>query len=121
MRKTILIIDDESDVLSLLKIRLERAGYKVLGAPSGEEALSLLENSKPDLILLDLLLPQLQGEEVCQLLKADSRFKKIPVIIITAHAARIGETIKKICADDYLLKPFEPEELLSKIKKFICK
>ena len=119
MSKIILVVDDESDVLSLMKIRLEGAGYKVLSAPSGEKALALLEKNKPDLILLDLLLPKIQGEEVCQHVKSDRRFKHIPVIIMTAHAARIGETVKKICADDHLLKPFEPAELLFKIKKFI--
>jgi len=77
------------------------------------------ETNKPDLILLDLLLPKMQGEEVCQRLKSDHKLKQIPVIIITASVAHVTETIKKICADDYMLKPFEPEELLFKIKKFI--
>jgi len=119
MGKRILIIDDEIDILSLLTIRLEAIGYEVLKAASAEEALSLLEKNKPDLILLDLLLPQMQGEEVCQRLKSDLKLKDIPVIIITANIATVNETIKKICADDYILKPFEPEELLFKIKKFI--
>ena len=119
MEKTILIVDDESDVLSLMKIRLEGAGYKVLSASSGEKALELLEKNKTDLVLLDLLLPKMQGEEVCQRMKSDHKLKQIPVIIITAHAPRIKETIHKICANDHILKPFEPAELLFKIKKFI--
>ena len=114
-----MIVDDEADVLSLLHIRLKAIGYNILGAPSGEKALALLEKNKPDLILLDLLLPRMQGEEVCQRLKSDRKLKHVPIIIITANSARIGETIKKICADDYILKPFEPEDLLFKIKKFI--
>lgn len=119
MVKTILIVDDESDVLSLMKIRLEVAGYQALVAASAEEALVLLEKNNPDLILLDLLLPEMQGAEVCQRLKSDKKLKDIPVIIMTAHAAQICETVKKICADDHILKPFEPAELLFKIKKFI--
>lgn len=119
MSKTILVVDDESDVLSLMKVRLEGAGYKVLSAPSGEKGLALLEKNKPDLVLLDLLLPRMQGEEICQNIKSDHRFKQIPVIVITAHATRIKETVNKICADDHILKPFEPAELLFKIKKFI--
>ena len=102
MEKTILIIDDELDLLSLLKIRLEGVDYKVLSAPNAEEALGLLEKNKPDLILLDLLLPKMQGEEVCQRLKSDRKLKHIPVIIMTAHTARICETVRKICADDVL-------------------
>ena len=119
MDKTILIVDDEADVLSLLRIRLEAVGYKVLSASSGEKALELLEKNKPDLILLDLLLPRMQGEEVCQWLKSDHKLKHIPVIVLTAHTTRIKETANKICANDYVLKPFEPGELLFKIKKLI--
>lgn len=119
MEKTILIVDDEYDILSLLALRLEAVNYKVLTASTGEQALAVLEKNKPDLILLDLLLPKMQGEEVCQWIKSDRRFKHIPVIILTAHSARICETVNKICADDHIIKPFEPEELLFKIKKFI--
>ncbi|MFA4889352.1 MAG: response regulator, partial [Candidatus Omnitrophota bacterium] len=73
----------------------------------------------PDLILLDLLLPGIQGEEICKKLKCDDRLKTIPVILFTASASDVSKVAKEVGADDYIMKPFEPEELLGKLKKFI--
>ena len=119
MNKIILIVDDEPDVSLLLKIRIEHAGYSTMVAGSAEEALALIKKNIPDLILLDLLLPKMRGEEACRILKLDGGLKNIPVIILSASAACIVEKVKEACADDYILKPFEPGELLFKIKKFI--
>jgi len=121
MAKKILVIDDEPDILDVATIRLKHLGYEIIPAVDAEEALAILEKRVPDLILLDLLLPKMQGDELCKKLKADARFKKIPVILFTASAIRPGlpGKVKEMGADDCVVKPFEPEELLGKIKKFI--
>lgn len=119
MAKTVLIVDDEADFLTVIVARVESAGYKVIQAASAEEAFAIVNKNKPDLILLDLLLPNMQGDVLCKQLKSNDALKNIPVIIVTASIIRIPERVKEIGADDYLLKPFEPEDLLFKIKKFI--
>ncbi|MCX6355764.1 MAG: response regulator [Candidatus Aureabacteria bacterium] len=119
MKKTILIVDDERDVLSVLKLRLQSSGYRILVAESAEEALDILKKNTPDLIFMDLLLPKMQGVEVCKRLKSDDKFRHIPIILFTASTMDVAEKVKEAHADDYLLKPFEPEALLSKIRKFI--
>ena len=119
MAKKILLVDDELDMLAVTKARIEHAGYEVLTAGSGEEALNRLAKDTPDLILLDLLLPKMQGQEVCKRIKCDDNLKRIPVILFTASASDIAKIAKEVNADDYIMKPFEPDELLGKIKKFI--
>ncbi|MFA6357899.1 MAG: response regulator [Candidatus Omnitrophota bacterium] len=118
MLKKILIVDDEPDLLAVTVARLETSGYEVLQAASSEEALEVLKKNKPDLILLDLLLPDMQGGTLCKQLKADPEFKQIPIIIFTASIIRIPEKIIEMGADAYILKPFEPADLLFKIKEF---
>lgn len=119
MTKKILIIDDEPDILRLAVLRLEASGYKLSDAPNSEKALVLLNQDIPDLILLDLLLPGMQGEEFCKKIKSDAKFKNIPIILFTANIMSISEITKEVGAQDYITKPFEPEELLYKIKKLI--
>lgn len=119
MANRILLIDDELDLAEVTKMRLKNSGYEVINASSAEEAFEFMKNNVPDLILLDLLLPGIQGEEVCKQLKSNDRLKKIPVILFTASASDIPKVTKEIAADDYVMKPFEPEELLNKIKRFI--
>ena len=119
MTNKILLIEDELDLVEVTKMRLEKSGYEVISALSGEDAFTFLQKDIPDLILLDLLLPGIQGEEVCKKIKCDDRLKTIPVILFTASASDIPKVVKEVGADDYVTKPFEPEELLSKIKKFI--
>ena len=119
MTNKILLIEDELDLVEVIKMRLENSGYEVISALSGEEAFTFLQKEIPNLILLDLLLPGMRGEEICKKLKCDNRFKTIPVILFTASASNIPKVVKEVCADDYITKPFEPEELLFKIKKFI--
>jgi DNA-binding response OmpR family regulator len=119
MKKSILVIDDDADILELAKIRLKHAGYDVLTALTAEEGLKILKKQMPDLILLDLLLPGMRGEEFCKIVKKDRKTKKIPVIIFTASVTAISKTMLEISADDYVLKPFDPQELLLKIQKLI--
>jgi DNA-binding response OmpR family regulator len=84
-----------------------------------EKTFALLQKDIPDLILLDLFLPDMRGEEICKKLKCDDRLKAIPVILFTARVSDISKVTNEVGADDYIMKPFEPEDLLSKIKKFI--
>lgn len=119
MANTILVIDDELDILTLAIARLETSGYNVLKAETAEEGLAILKKKRPDLILLDILLPGMQGDELCRILKKDSGLKSIPVILFTASIVRVQAKIKEIGADDYIIKPFEPDMLIYKIKRLI--
>ena len=121
MAKTILVVDDEPDVLDLAAFRLKSAGYEIIQAVDAEEAYAILQKDIPDLILLDLVLPKMQGDELCKILKSDDRYKDIPIILFTASTIRpdLPEDVERMCADDCILKPFEPEKLLEKIKKLI--
>lgn len=121
MPKKILIVDDEADIFTVEQIRLKSLGYEIIGAEDAESALEFLKKGLPDLILLDLLLPKMQGDELCKKLKTDEHFKNIPIILFTASAIRtdVPEKMKEMGADDYVLKPFEPQELIGKIKKYI--
>ena len=120
MAKKILVVDDEPDILKVVVFRLEKAGYKVTAAEDGQKALDSVQREKPDLILLDLRLPVIDGYEVCKRLRSDEAFKKIPIIFLTASTApTIIEKTKEYKADDYLIKPFEPDDLLKKVEKFV--
>lgn len=120
MKKRILLIEDEQDIVTTLVFRLEAQGYEVIIAMDGEDGLDKAQKEKPDLILLDLMLPKMNGYKVCGHLKGDSRFSNIPIIIFTARA---GEADKKkseeVGADAYITKPFEPPVLLAKIKELM--
>lgn len=119
MAKKVLLVDDEQDLVAVTKRRLENVGYEVMTVETGEDALACLQKDTPDLILLDLLLPKMHGEEVCKRIKSDDNLKNIPVVLFTASASDIPRVAKEIGADDYIMKPSEPEELLGKIKRFI--
>jgi DNA-binding response OmpR family regulator len=116
----ILIIDDESHIVEMLKIRLDSAGYETIAATDGAEGLRLARETNPNLIILDIMLPKLDGYKVCGLLKADTRYNKIPIIMFTA---RTEETDKKVSeevgANAYITKPFKSEVLLDKIKELL--
>ncbi len=120
MAKRILVIDDEPDILKVVDFRLKKAGYDVITAIDGQEGLDLAKKERPDLIFLDLCLPKVSGEDVCERLKSDEEFKEIPIVFLTAsQALRVAEKAKKFGAQDYLIKPFTPEDLLAKVKKYI--
>ena len=121
MAKRILVVDDEPDIMAVGTVRLKHLGYEIIPAVDAEEALAFLEKDTCDLILLDLLLPKMQGDELCKKLKSDDKYKHIPIILFTASAIRtsLPGNIKAMGADDCIVKPFEPVELLGKVKKFI--
>ena len=119
MPKKILIVDDETDLLRVTCFRLEKSGYQVISAINGQQALEVMRKEHPDLVLLDLRLPLLNGMEVCLYMRKDGVLKHIPVIIFTASTQEIKEKVNACGAQDYIFKPFTAEELLEKIKKFI--
>ncbi len=111
------MVDDELDVQSILSFRLEINGYSVIVASDGEEGLEKIKNENPDLVLLDLMLPKMNGFEICRMVKFDDRLKGLPIIILSALDKE--EDKKKALdsgADAYFLKPFDLEGLLTKIK-----
>ena len=117
MAKKIFIVEDELDFLSTLRERLEFEGFVVATAVDGEEALKKIPQEKPDLILLDIMLPEMNGYQVCRELKSNPETKTIPVVVVTAKSQKSDKFwAKETGADDYLTKPFEMEELLQKIQ-----
>lgn len=117
---TVLTIDDEEHILELLKYNLEKNGYKVLQALTGEEGFALLEEEHIDMILLDLMLPGIDGLEVLRRIRNDERFKDIPVIMLTARNDEIDTVLGlEMGADDYVGKPFGSHELMARMKAVI--
>ena len=113
----ILIVGDEDNIRMLLRFNLEKAGYEVLEADNGQKALELVKSNKLDLILLDLMLPVIDGLEVCKQIKAHPETAHLPIIMLTAKSDEIDKVIGlELGADDYLSKPFSPRELLARIK-----
>jgi len=120
MPKKILVVDDEVELVGMVKFRLETNNYLVLTAYDGQEALEKARKEKPDLIILDLMLPKMDGYKVCGMLKHDMRYSKIPIILFTARAQESDEKLGLECgANAYVTKPFEPQELLAKIKELL--
>ena len=122
MSKKIMLVDDEPELRGIVALRLESLGYRVVIADDGQEAIQLLETEKPDLILLDVMMPGMDGYEVCNEIKTRDETSHIPVILFTAkpeQKEKIRSNYSFIAADDYILKPFETEDLLAKIKRFI--
>ncbi len=116
----ILIVDDEPDLVETIRFALELEGYKVLVAVNGEEGLNTARQEKPDLILLDLMLPKLDGYKVCRLLKFDERYKSIPILMLTARTQDKDRILgKETGANEYLTKPFDMDELMAKIKSYL--
>jgi len=120
MRKNILVVEDEKDIIEVLRYYLEKENYRVHIAEDGFTALELAEKVVPNLILLDLMLPKLDGIEVCRRLKKDERLREIPVIMLTAKAEE-ADKVKglEIGADDYVTKPFSAKELMARVKAHI--
>lgn len=115
--KTILAVDDEEHILELISYNLQNGGYKVIKAETGEEALELLERNQIDLLLLDLMLPGMDGIEVLRIIRSHTKLKKLPVIILTAKSDEISKVVGlEVGADDYLSKPFGVHELMARIK-----
>lgn len=119
-KKKILLVDDEQDMVYAVKMQLEADGFRVLTAPDGQEGLDKARKEKPDLIILDLMLPKIDGYKICRMLKFDEKYKNIPVIIYTARAQEADEKLGyEVGADAYLTKPFDPQKLLAKINELL--
>ncbi len=116
-KENILVVDDEADILQLLQYNLAKDGYRVTCADSGEAALKTAKTQLPDLIILDLMLPGLDGLEVCKRLRADSKTQHIPIIMLTAKGEEADiVTGLELGADDYVTKPFSPRVLAARVK-----
>ncbi|MBP1759439.1 MAG: response regulator with CheY-like receiver domain and winged-helix DNA-binding domain [Firmicutes bacterium] len=114
---TVIVVDDEEPILELLRFNLEKEGYRVLLAKDGQEALDCVEKEQPDLMILDLMLPGMDGLEVCRRIRLIPKYQQLPIIMLSAK----GEVLDKVLglelgADDYMTKPFSPRELLARIK-----
>ena len=118
--KKILVVDDEKDLIETLKYRLEDAGYIVLVALDGLEGLEKAKEFVPDIILLDIMMPRMDGYQACRALKHDSGTKHIPVVILTAKGQEIDkQKAKEAGADGYIVKPFEGKDLIKKLNEFL--
>ncbi len=117
--KKVLIVDDEPDTLELVKLVLESGGFTTMLAKSGSEALNIIEDSKPDLVLLDIMMPDMDGWEVFRKIK--EKFAGIPVAILTAKAQNIDRLLglHVLKADDYITKPFGKNELIDRVRKLM--
>ncbi len=121
-KKTILLVDDEPDLLESLAIRMKASGYNVLMAIDGLDALKKARTLNPDMIILDLMLPKMDGYKVARLLKFDGRYSHIPILILSARGQDLDkEMAKNAGADDYMVKPFESSDLLSRIERLLAK
>lgn len=119
-REKILVIEDDADIQELLKFNLAKEGYSVLTASTGEDGLRLATHNLPDLVLLDLMLPKIDGLEICKRIRAHQRASAIPIIMLTAKSEESDVvTGLEVGADDYLAKPFSPKVLIARIRNIL--
>jgi len=122
VKQKILVVDDEPEAVELVEFNLKQAGYAVTTADDGAEALKKARAQIPDLIVLDVMLPEMDGFEICKTLRLDPATARVPILMLTAKAAEIDRVLGlELGADDYLTKPFSPRELLLRIKKIIAR
>ena len=120
MNINILIADDEPNQLELMSFNLSNAGYSIIRATNGKEAIELIENHSPDLIILDWMMPKMSGIDVCRTLRSRSETKQIPIIILSARSEDSDKSLGlDTGADDYISKPFSPKELISRVKALL--
>ena len=120
MTKKILIIDDEQDIVETIKFMLEVHGYECLTAFDGEEGLKLAKSAKPDLIILDVMMPKINGFKISRLLKYDNMYKNIPILMLTARSQDEDKAIgEETGANEYITKPFELDYILAKVKEYL--
>jgi DNA-binding response OmpR family regulator len=120
-RKKIVCIEDEPEMIDLVRLILGRRGFELIGAVGGREGLETVRQVKPDLVLLDLMMPDMDGWEIYQHMKADEELRNIPVIIVTAKAQSIDKVLGLHIAkvDDYITKPFGPQELIDSVNRVL--
>ncbi|MDD5255687.1 MAG: response regulator transcription factor [Candidatus Omnitrophica bacterium] len=117
MKEKILIVDDEKDIVKMVDYNLKKEGFRTLGAYDGEDALDMAVREHPDLIVLDLMLPVMDGLEVCRSLKKEAKTSGIPIIMLTAKTQEADKVVGlEMGADDYITKPFSPRELIARVK-----
>ena len=118
--KNILIVDDETDIIEILQFVLEAEGYECITATDGEEGLKLAKEASPDLIILDVMMPKINGYKISRLLKYDSKYKNIPILMITARSQEEDRVIgEETGADEYITKPFKVDYVVEKVKNYI--
>jgi CheY-like chemotaxis protein len=120
VRKRVLIVDDQPSIVMTLKFQVMNAGYDVLTATSGETALTIVEEQKPELVLLDVMMPQINGWEVCRRIKANPATREIPVFMVTAlHGDADSSEARNSGASEFLVKPIKTDDLVKRIKKHL--
>ena len=119
----ILCIEDQQEMIDLIRLILSRRNFEIRGANSGKEGLEIIRTEHPDLVLLDLMMPEMDGWEVYQQMKADEATRDIPVIVVTAKAQSIDKVLGMHIAkvDDYIAKPFSPQELLTSVDNVLAR
>jgi DNA-binding response OmpR family regulator len=121
MAKKILVVDDQENIARILRMMLENKGYETVWAGDGAEALRLAKSEEPDLILLDVMLPKIDGFKVCRLLKFDKKYNRIPIVLLTAKSSPADkQTGREVGADYYLEKPFQPVQLIQVIEQLLA-
>lgn len=116
-KESVLVIDDEKDLIELLRYNLEKEGFRVEGAPDGESGLAAAARRRPDILIVDLMLPGMDGLEVCRRLRADAGTASVPIIMLTAKSAEADRVVGlELGADDYVTKPFSPRELAARVR-----
>lgn len=122
MTKKILIVDDEQDIVESLQFVLEAAGFECHCAYNGEDGLNLAREILPDLIILDVMMPKINGFKICRLLKYDSKYRNIPILMVTARSQMEDQQIgQETGVDEYITKPFELDEIVEKVKGYLNK
>jgi len=122
MKSKILIVDDEADALEVLGFKLREAGFSPIFAKDGTRAIAAARNERPDLMVLDLMLPEVDGLEVCKILRRDPVTACLPIVMLTARAAEMDRVLGlELGADDYVTKPFSPRELVLRIRKLLAR
>ena len=118
----ILVVDDEPDILELTRYNLSREGFQVTTAATGNEALAQITRDKPDLVVLDLMLPDQSGIDICKKIRATPAFQQLPIIMLTARSEEVDRVVGfEIGADDYVTKPFSPRELTLRIRSVLAR
>ncbi|NLB18289.1 MAG: response regulator transcription factor [Syntrophomonadaceae bacterium] len=117
MSAKVLVVDDEANIVELIKFNLEKNGFTVIAAYDGLDAINLVEQTDPDLVILDIMIPAMDGLEVCRLMKQSVRHRNLPIIMLTAKGEEIDTVLGlEMGADDYIKKPFSPRELVARVK-----
>lgn len=122
MSKKVLIVDDEQDIVESLKFVLEASGFTCFCGYNGEEGLRLAKEVTPDLIILDVMMPKINGYKICRLLKYDNKYKNIPILMVTARSQDEDKLIgEETGVDEYITKPFELDEIVKKVEGYLNK